>query len=234
MSEAHIINILKLNGNKASLNLEEGLLKDHLALIWADIFGNDIDPDYLEIVLPDLAFTLLLSIDNRNSNLQINWKCERRDTGKSWKGDTIPFSTLNESEINDLNFQLIQFTSKRENEPGIKTSGPITVRRRKKILLEGLINLGDAATYLGVPQHWLKHWIPCTTWKKTVPEADQSDLDYFWDPELIKLLKKLQNRDFKHDQEDQFVKFISDKCCEGDKKWAKEIFKEVLKQRQHR
>jgi hypothetical protein len=127
----------------------------------------------------------------------------------------IAISALNKEEIKDLYKQLSRQVEL--HPPCSKQSSPKVIIRKN---VNGMFCAHDASQILGCSQNFLKSRIPCSDYTYREVDGKKEIKEYYWSIILINRLRSIKLNGAKAED----VKFIADECCDGDCRWAEEIF----------
>jgi len=102
--------------------------------------------------------------------------------------------------------------------------------RKKKAA--GYLGIAEAARILGLSPRGLKRLIPCSELRVVEDGVARGIEEFFWEEGLIRrfesLVAKQQERRGYNSAD---LTFIAERCCEGDRRWARDCIVEFLRQR---
>jgi hypothetical protein len=95
----------------------------------------------------------------------------------------------------------------------------------------GLLNIAEAATALGLSQRSLKTLIPCSEIRIAEEDGNKTIEEYYWDKELIDSLETIcLAKEAGGGVQIEDVTYIAEACCDGDLQWASEVIAGFLQQ----
>ncbi len=96
----------------------------------------------------------------------------------------------------------------------------------------GLLNLSEASKALGLSPRTLKSLIPCSDIRVREDGDNRTIEEYYWEMNLVRRFVGLwEKHKAAHEADREDVTLIAERCCDGDRQWARDIIAGFLKQR---
>jgi hypothetical protein len=196
----------KLNSD-VTFRPDEGAFRSKLA----EIVIADADAEFAEL-FSENSSDILVSFSGRSADEGIIRFQVSSDQGEN--SLECPLAVLNNDEIGDLGKQLSRIVD--EQHPSVALASRKAIVRKK--LVNGMLNINQAAQGLGCSESFLKSRIPCSDYSYDEVDGKTEIKDYYWSQELIDRLCQIKANGVTPED----VEYFAGECCHGDSKWAEE------------
>ncbi len=198
--------------------VEDGPLKNRIIERYLD---EEADADILEIDL-DAAVRIKLGEGSAGTPFE----CRLEAEGFEYQ-TLFSLSDFDSEESAELMAQIAA-----HSPPMSQTNPECGKNILRKRATGKLLNIAEAAKAVGLSHRGLKSLIPCSEIRIAGEGENKSIEDYYWETELISRFVSIWSE---HQagggpgSEDE--SFITERCCDGDQQWGREILSEFLRQR---
>ena len=124
-------------------------------------------------------------------------------------------SDLDQDELDDFREQLAHHTTIPPQSTTAQDTPKVIIRKK----MNGLLDSHQAAQKLECSQIFMKENIPCSDYSYNVVNGTKQIKEYYWSKDLVDRLCHI----ISHGASEEDMKYIAEKCCNGDSKWAREI-----------
>ena len=178
----------------------------------------DADEELAEL-FSESSCDILVSISGRTAEEGIIRFLVSSDRGENSLGCSL--AVLNNAESSDFRQQLSRLVA--EHVPSGAQSSPKVLVRKK--IVEGMLNINQAAQGLGCSETFLKSKIPCSDYSYDEIDGKTVIKEYYWSQQLIDRLCQIKATGAKPED----VAYVAGECCHGDIKWAEEIVSSLFR-----
>jgi hypothetical protein len=205
--DAELTVLLNKIASDVSFRPDDGAFRSKLA----EIVIAGADAEFAEL-FSESSSDILVSISGRTAEEGIIRFLVSSDQGEH--SLECPLAVLNNAEISDLGKHLSRLVA--ELPSSAKGSSKVLVRKK---LVEGMLNLNQAAQGLGCSESFLKSRIPCSDYSYDEVDGKTEIKEYYWTQQLIDRLCQIKAGG----AAPQDVAYVAGECCHGDSIWAEEI-----------
>lgn len=203
----YMTDLLKKLGSGVTFRPDSGAFRSQLA----EIFINNGDRECAELFSEHSCDILISASEHTVAEGKISFMVIS-DLGEQTMECAL--SALNDGAIRDLDEQLSRHVLLHPKHSS-NDSPKVIIRKN----VTGMLDIHQAAQKLGRSQIFLKNKIPCSENTYHEVNGKQELKEYYWSRQLINCLCNIQANGATVEE----MKYITEECCEGDSKWAKEI-----------